>query len=470
MTEQTLQTEADSMTESVSGPTTAHAPAWPSPVYSWYVVGVLLLAYTLSFIDRMILSLLVAPVRESLNISDTQFSLLVGMAFALFYTLAGFPLAWIADRFSRRNLIVGGIGLWSFMTLSCGMATSYIGLFAARMGVGVGEATLSPAAYSMLSDYFPKKRLARAIAVYSIGVPLGSGIALMLGALVIKAILAAPEITLPLIGQTEAWRLTFAFVALPGILICLLMLTVREPFRRGRMTIEQHQCSGSENFVAHVMTHKVSLGCMFAGMSLISMVMYGALAWTPAFLSRTYPISITDAGLWFGAIMAICGAGGLILGGVVADWMFARGYSDGHIRTIRLSILLGGPFLVLAPLMPDSTLALALLAPGFLFVTMHGVGTVALQVITPNEYRARITALYFFVANLVGLGLGPTIIALVTDLGFGNDAALRYSLFAVSGIALPIAGLILTLGMPAYRRSVANIAKVTNSGDDAATT
>ncbi|MEQ3651402.1 MFS transporter [Hyphomonas sp.] len=468
MSDQALHGEAGSTAESVVGSPTAATPPWPNQVYSWYVVGVLLLAYTLSFIDRMILSLLVAPVRESLGITDTQFSLLVGMAFALFYTIAGLPLAWVADRFSRRNLIVGGIGLWSFMTLSCGVATSYIGLFIGRMGVGVGEATLSPAAFSMLSDYFPKKRLARAIAVYSIGVPLGSGIALMLGALVIKAILAAPEITLPYIGQVEAWRLTFAFVAFPGILICLLMLTVREPFRRGRMTVEQHAISGSQSFVAHVMTHKLSLGCMFAGMSLISMVMYGALAWTPAFLSRTYPINITDAGLLFGAIMAICGAGGLILGGVVADWMFGRGHTDGHIRTIRLSLLLGGPFLILTPLMPSATWALALLAPGFLFITMHGVGTVALQVITPNEYRARITALYFFVANLIGLGLGPTVIALVTDFGFGNDAALRYSLFTVSGIALPVAGLILTLGMPAYRRSVANIAEVTDSTDYAA--
>lgn len=470
MEDTALQGQADIPRESVNGIQAAPAPPWPRPLYSWYVVGVLLLAYTLSFIDRMILSLLVTPVRDSLGISDTQFSLLVGMAFALFYTLAGLPLAWIADRFNRRNLIIGGIGVWSFMTLSCGMAGSYTALFAARMGVGVGEATLSPAAYSMLSDYFPKKRLARAIAVYSIGVPLGSGIALVLGALVIKAILAAPEITLPFIGQTDAWRLTFAFVAFPGILVCLLMLTVREPFRRGRMSVQHTSGSGSQTFISHVMTHKVSLGCLFAGMSLISMVMYGALAWTPAFLSRTYPISITDAGIWFGAIMAVCGAGGLVLGGSVADWMFARGYEDGHIRTIRLSILLGGPFLILAPLMPDSVLALALLAPGFLFVTMHGVGTVALQVITPNEYRARITALYFFVANLVGLGLGPTLIALVTDLGFGYDGALRYSLFIVSGIALPVAGLVLTFGMSAYRRSVASISNLTDPAGEVAMT
>ena len=435
-------------------------PAWPNPLYSWYVVSVLLLAYTLSFIDRMILSLLVAPVRETLDISDTEFSLLVGMAFALFYTLAGLPLAWIADRFSRRNLIVAGVSVWSFMTMGCGLATSYVGLFLARVGVGVGEATLSPAAYSMLSDYFPRDKLARAIAVYSIGVPLGSGIALILGALVIKAIIAAPAISLPFFGEVEAWRMTFAMVAVPGLLVALLLMTVREPLRRG-LKVQTAETSQPSNLIGHLLQHKWALGSLFAGMSLIGLVMYGTIAWVPAFLSRTYPISITDAGLWFGGIMAICGAGGLVLGGYIADRMLQKGRADSHLRTMRLSIFLGGPFLVLTPLMPSAAMALALLVPGFLLVTMHGVGSVALQLISPNEYRARITALYFFVVNLVGLGLGPTAIALVTDVGFGDDGALRYSLAIVSGVALSLAAVILTLGLPAFRRSVEATAETT---------
>lgn len=454
MTEKAI--EAPGTNPPAKAAASAPTPPWPRPAYSWYVVFILLLAYTLSFIDRMILSLLVTPVRAALEISDTQFSLLIGLAFALFYTLAGLPLAWIADRHSRRNLIVGGVTVWSFMTLLCGTATNYASLFLARVGVGVGEATLSPAAYSMLSDYFPREKLARAIAVYSIGVPLGSGIALMLGALVIKAILAAPAIHLPLIGEVEAWRLTFAFVALPGLLLALLMLTVREPFRRGRAA-ETASPESAQNFIGHVKHHKAALGCLFAGMSLIGMVMYGSIAWIPAFLARTYPISITDAGLWFGAIMALCGAGGLLLGGFIADSMFARGRMDAHIRTMRLSLLLGGPFLILTPLMPSSAWALALLAPGFLLITMHGVGSVALQLMTPNEYRARVTALYFFVVNLIGLGLGPTAIALVTDTVFKDDGALRYSIFAVSAVALPVAAIILTLGLAPFRQSVEQV-------------
>ena len=145
-----------------------------SPTYAWYVVAVLLLAYTLSFIDRMILSLLVGPIKADLGISDTQMSLLMGFAFAIFYSALGIPLGWLADRRARRGLIVAGVAAWSLMTAACAFARGYAGLFMARIGVGVGEATLSPAAYSMLGDYFPREKLGRAMAVYSIGVPLGS--------------------------------------------------------------------------------------------------------------------------------------------------------------------------------------------------------------------------------------------------------------------------------------------------------
>lgn len=435
-------------------------PPWPRPAYSWYVVGVLLLAYTLSFVDRMILSLLVAPIRAALDISDTQVSLLIGLAFALFYTLLGLPLAWIADRYNRRNLIVAGVGLWSLMTAACGFAGSYASLFAARMGVGVGEATLSPAAYSMLSDYFPRDRLARAMAVYSIGVPLGSGVAMILGAFVVQAVLSAPMVDVPFYGPMDAWRLIFVWVAAPGLLIALLMLTVREPFRRGRQAaVAAESVSGGRapGLVAHLGAQRAAIGALFGGMSLIGLVMYGAIAWIPTFFARTYALEVAHAGLWFGIIMAIGGAIGLIAGGALADRWYARGVGDAHLRVMRLSILLGGPPLLAMALMPDSVSAFAMLAVAFPCLTMHGVGGVALQLITPNEYRARMTALYFFVVNLVGLGFGPMLIALLTDNLFHDDAALRYSIAVVTAIALPLAAIFLTLGFKGYARELARM-------------
>ena len=179
----------------------------PSEAYAWFVVVVLLLAYTCSFIDRMILTLLVGPIRADLGISDTEMSLLVGFAFAVLYTVAGIPLGYIADRGNRRRLITAGITGWSAMTAACGFAPNYLSLFLARVGVGIGEATLSPAAYSLLSDYFRKDKLGRAVAVYSIGVPLGSGIALMLGGLIVEMATKMPPVDLPGIAGAAPWRL-----------------------------------------------------------------------------------------------------------------------------------------------------------------------------------------------------------------------------------------------------------------------
>lgn len=440
----------------------AASPEWPRPAYRWYVVGVLLVAYTLSFVDRMILSLLVAPIRAALDISDTQVSLLIGLAFALFYTVLGLPIAWIADRWNRRNLIVIGVALWSAMTAGCGFAGSYATLFLARMGVGVGEAALSPAAYSMLSDTFPRDRLARAMAVYSIGVPLGSGVALILGSFVVQAVLAAPMVDLPLVGPVEAWRTIFLWVAAPGLLVCLLLLTVREPLRHGLQRVSvRGDAVPAPGFLAHLAGQRVALGALFAGMSLIGLVMYGVIAWVPTFFARTYGMDVSQAGLWFGVIMATGGAAGLVAGGTLADRLFAKGVADAHLRVMRLSILLGGPPLLAAALMPNAPLAFAMLAIAFPMLTMHGVGTVALQFITPNEYRARVTALYFFVVNLVGLGFGPMLMALLTDHLFGYDGALRYSIALLTAVALPLAAIFLTAGFSAFARDLAKTADAT---------
>ena len=428
-----------------------HDEPWPKPAYAWWVVVVLLIAYTVSFVDRTILSLLIPSIRQALDISDTQVSLLVGFSFALFYTLLGLPLGLAADRGNRRRLIAAGITVWSLFTAACGLASTYTMLFLARIGVGVGEATLSPSAYSLLGDYFPKEKLGRVMAIYSIGVPLGSGVALILSGLVIKAIEAWPPVSLPGSGPLEPWRLAFLFVGLPGLLVALLMLTVKEPVRRGAAATVR---PGIGELVAFVRQQWRALLPHFAGLSALTFVIYGYMAWIPTFFARTYGVQPADIALVYGVTTAICGAIGLLLGGAFADRLFSRGVLDAHLRIVRLAVLTSAPFLIAMPLMPDATLAAVVFAPAFLLASMHGgVAGAALQVISPNRLRGQITALYFFVANLIGLGLGPTAVALVTDYGFGDDAALRYSLAVVAAVALPISALILTFGFPAFRRA-----------------
>jgi MFS family permease len=419
--------------------------------YAWYVVAVLLVAYTLSFIDRMILSLLVGPIRADLHISDTQMSLLMGFAFAIFYSALGVPLAWLADRGSRRGLIAAGVAAWSVMTAACALPATYADLFLARIGVGVGEATLSPGAYSLLGDLFPREKLGRAMAVFSIGVPLGSGIALACGALVVQFATSGPPIELPVLGVLAPWRLTFVLIGLPGLLVALLIrLTVREPERA------PHPPEAARGeFAAFLRAHPGALGAHFGGMSLVALVMYGSQAWIPQFLVRTYGLAPASAGLWFGAATAICGAGGLMLGGWLGDRLYRRGFKDAHLRVIRLNAIVLLPLFVGMALAPTAAVALTLMTVGMLLGTIHGgVAGAALQLISPPRLRARVVALYVLSATLVGLGLGPTAIALVTERVFHDEAALRYGVAIVTAVALPLAAVILTAGLKPFARAV----------------
>jgi MFS family permease len=433
-------------------------PPWPNPGYAWYVVVILLLAYTCSFIDRMILTLLVAPIRADLGISDTQMSLLVGFAFAVLYTLAGLPLGYLADRGNRKKLIMVGISLWSAMTAACGLAPNYALLFLARIGVGIGEATLSPAAYSLMSDYFPKDKLGRAVAVYSIGVPLGSGIALVLGGMIVTLATEAPAVSLPGIGEAAPWRLVFFLVGLPGLAIALLMMTVREPFRRGLSQAQQASSVRFRDAFAFVFTHGRTFVPLFAGLSLYALVMYGQMTWIPTFFARTYGMAPATAGFYYGIILAVSGAAGLILGGVLADYWFSKGKKDGHVLTILVAIVGSAPFLIFGPQMPTPLLAFVCIFIGQLISAMYaGVAGASLQIITPNRYRGQVIALYFFTANMIGFGIGPTAVAMITDFGFADDGALQHSLSLVATIILPIAIACILLSRAPFRRSVASL-------------
>ena len=212
---------------------TAGPDAYPSSGYAWYVVGVLTLAYIFSFIDRQVLSLMVGPIQKDLGIDDFQMSLLMGPSFAVFYTLFGIPLGRLADTRSRRVIISLGIAVWSIMTAGCGLTKTFWQLAVMRMGVGVGEASLSPSAYSLISDYFRPQRRSTAMSVYSMGIYIGSGMAFLLGGFIMKLAAGTDSTPLPWIGGVHSWQLVFLAVGLPGLLVSLLLLTVREPVRKG---------------------------------------------------------------------------------------------------------------------------------------------------------------------------------------------------------------------------------------------
>jgi MFS family permease len=427
--------------------------------YSWYVVIVLMLAQTCSFIDRMIMGLMVGPIRQSFDISDTQYSLLAGLAFAIFYSVMGLPLARIADRSSRRNLIAIGISFWSLMTAICGMAQGFWALFAARVGVGVGEAVLSPAAYSIITDYFPKRSLARALSIYTVGVTVGSGIAYMVGGAVVSYTMELGNVILPILGEKEGWQLAFFVVGLPGLVIAALMFTVREPERRGKMQLAADgvtvQQPSIREVVGFLMQRRTAFLTHILGLSLYIMVVFSLNIWGPEYLMRTFDYSRTEAGLTFGMIMMGAGSAGLILGGTVADRWYASGRVDAYSRVILISMLCMIPFIATLGFATDPAVGIFCLGVAtFLSAVQGGVGGGVIQLITPNQMRGQAVALYFLFANLLGMGLGPTVVAAVTDFVFNDDAALNKSIALTGVILIPIAALILYSGLKAVRAAI----------------
>lgn len=243
--------------------------------YPWYATGVLMTAYVLSYLDRQILYLMVDPIRKDLHITDFQYSLLTGAAFGIFYTLMGLPIGWLADKTNRIRLITIGITAWSIMTGLCGFAQSYGTLFLARVGVGVGEASLSPSAYSLLSDWFDKVRLPRAMSIYAFGLFIGAGAALILGGEIIGAVQRMPGLTLPLVGTLKSWHLVFLIIGLPGLLVALWVSTLKEPKRTGQAA----PVSGKSNFpfaqvLGFVLSRPLASLALFIGSALFSTLAY----------------------------------------------------------------------------------------------------------------------------------------------------------------------------------------------------
>jgi len=431
---------------------------YPSAASSYYVLSVLLLAYILSFIDRNIMSVLVGPVRAHFDISDFQFSLLHGMAFTLFYVVLGLPIGWLADRYSRKWIITGGVFFWSVMTCLCGLAKSFGGFFATRIGVGVGEATLSPGVYSILGDYFAPHKLRWATAVFAMGITLGSGLSYKIGSWLYQWFSKQDFTGIPMLDTLSAWQLTFVAVGLPGFIVVLLLLAVREPKRIPSSQAAAHTQEPPvpvRQVTQHLKNYWQAYGSLFFGIAMMAIIGYGTLGWYVEFLIRSYGMARVDAGNAMGNIFIIAGTGGTFAGAAFASWLQKRGYIDANLRVTCIAACALIIPAVAAPLMPDaqSSIALTWLVV-FIHYTHFGVAMAALQLITPNRMRAQISALLLFTTNLFGLGLGVTVIAFFTDFVFADDGALRYSLATTAAIVYPLAALVVGRGLKYYRRAL----------------
>jgi MFS family permease len=413
---------------------------WPSPARAWWGVAVLTFAYVISFVDRTILSLLIEPIKADLQLNDTQIALVQGLAFGLFYAVMGLPLGWLADRVSRRGLIAAGAAVWCVATAACGTAASFLHLFLARIGVGVGEAALSPAALSMISDSFPKERRGLPIGVYAAAAAAGAGVALIVGGTIIQMVSTKEALVLPWLGEVERWQAAFVFVGLGGLVLLPLLATVAEPLRRQ----ETRSASGTETrIVPFIARHADFMVRHYAAVAIYSILIYAVLSWAPAHFIRVHGWSPGEVGFRYGVAVLLFGGAGTVLGAIVATALGRRGLRQPAIVVTATGMGVAGVLLALAGWADDGWAALAFYAPGILFLTLPG-GT-AIQVVqeaVPNRLRGQASAIYYLVISVIGLTLGPLIVGLLTDYVYEDPRAIGSALAIVSIVVGPAAALL----------------------------
>jgi MFS family permease len=395
-----------------------------SPGYARYVLGVLFVVFVFNFVDRQILSILLEPIKADLGVSDTAMGFLTGIAFALFYTVAGIPIARWADTGNRRNVIVIGLAVWSAMTAVSGLVRTFGQLALARIGVGIGEAACSPPAHSLLADYFPPHRRATALAIYSMGIHVGILLGFVLGGWA---------------NQLFGWRQAFMIVGVPGLLLAVLVrLTVREP---ARGTWEATTAGIPTETVREVLGFVWGLRAfrhMALAAALHSFAGYAAATWGPAFLVRVHQMETGAIGTWLGLITGIGGAAGAVGGGMLVDRLGRRD-PRWSVWIPAVACVLEVPFWIAFLLAPEAVPAMLWFIPAVVLGAMWlGPVFATTQGLVRPHMRALASALLLFVINLIGLGMGPQAVGILNDLFAPTVGAhaIRYSLLLVAVVNL----------------------------------
>lgn len=399
----------------------------PSARYSWFVVITLSGAMAFSLVDRFVLSLLIEPIKADLGLSDTQLGMLHGIAFGLFYATMGIPIAWLIDRWSRKWVIFWGISCWSLMTLLCGFSRNYLQLLGARIGVGIGEAALAPAGYSLIADIVQKKQLATAISIFQMGSLFGGGLAFLAGGGILSFIERSDFSDIPILVALAPWQITFIVVALPGLIFLALVLVIKEPVRSSLQRIEgQPELERSGSLIKSLKEKHVLYASLFLGNSCLIAISYANMTWIPSILVRQYEWALTDIGFRFGWVMLILAPIGVLLGGLIADRWELQGKKDAYPRVLILAAILSIVFELFSLLATSAWTLFAIIGLIQFSVGLSiGTGPATIVRIAPANVRARISAVYVFMINIVGLGFGPVIIGLFSDHLFtGSDGIL----------------------------------------------
>jgi MFS family permease len=435
------------------------APAPVSPAYAWFVVGALSLINMVSYVERQILTLLFTPIKRDFHLTDTQVSLLAGAAFVIFFAVFGLLFGRLADRSNRKRIILVGTLFWSLATTGCGMAQTFIQLFVARISVGVGEATLGSSALSIISDYFPREKMPRALSVYTGSQYMGAGLALVIGGLAIQLVSHLPPLALPGMPPLRPWQMTFLVVGLGGLLFAIPALFIREPVRKGLAVVAKGAGAPRSHLLAFMTLNRRMLGCHIMGFSINTMLGFGAAAWVPTFFIRVHHWAAQDVGYVYGGIMAVGGLSGALVGGQIAERLLRRGMADVYFVMPMVTASINMVLFTSAMFAPSAPVALAILALSTFIGTLPlSLISASLQAVAPNQLRGQVAAIFGFIANIVGVASGPTLVALLTDYVYRNEHAVGLSLATAYLVITPIAVSILGFGRKGLRESLVRAA------------
>ncbi|MDB5365075.1 MAG: transporter [Rhodospirillales bacterium] len=418
--------------------------------YAWYVVILLTAAYAVALLDRIVISLLIEPIKHQFALSDSEIALLSGAAFGLCYSVMALPFGWLADRANRRWIIALGITGWSIAAAACGLARSFGGLFAARVGVGIGEASLNPSATSMIADLFSGPARAKAYGVFVAGTSFGTGAAFLLGGAAIDAADAVRAQAGGFFAGLENWQIVFLLTSLPGLVVAFLFVTtVREPPRRERTAQVEFA-----TLLPFLRDKKAAVAAIILGLCCSLTNVYALIAWYPVMLVRVHGWSPGEVGYALGVI----GPPAALVGAVGSGWLIARinqaGRTDAALLVALVASVIYGLFLVASGLVADTNLSIAFYFLASLCSNSFSAAAFsALAQLAPNELRGRLTALYTLMIGIVSLNLGPLMVGLFSDYVFGANR-LDLSFAATVGLDSLLAALILLAGRGPYRRSV----------------
>lgn len=440
-------------------PTPALAAPYPPRAVAWYATLMLALMYWLSILDRLIISLMVGPIKRDLGITDTQFGMLSGLSFAVTFCLFGLIAGALADRFARRWVIFAGISIWSIATAVCGLTHNFWQLLGARVGVGAGEAALTPAATSILTDMFPREKLTSALAVYSIGAMIGSGCAFLLGGMIVDLVSQTESIVLPIVGEVRSWQGVFLMVGIPGILLSFLIFTMPEPQRRGESAVAKQGwlfwVDAYRDLLKFIKLRRHFFSYHYTGFAFATCIVSGSATWYPAHMSRTFGWSFSQIGLTLGLMLALGGLASQLICGRAVDALYQRGFRDAPFRFYAGCLVVATPLGIIGCMSSNPWVFIGFQSAFIVLVSALAACTMSsLNLVTPNALRGSGVAFYSATAGLVGAASGSVLIAAVSDHVFHSESAIGLGIATVIGICCPIAAVLLALGCRAMHSAV----------------